>query len=166
MSNPVKYWRQRGVQIGSGCYIFESASFGSEPYMIKLGNNVRVNKNVQFITHDGGMWVLRNLYEKYEDADLFGTITVGNNVHIGNNAVILPGSNIGNNCIIGCCAVVTKPVPDNSIVVGVPGRVIENIEEYESKHNNEFEYIKNFDSQKKKKYLIKKYWSDSNLHMY
>ena len=43
---------------------------------------MRVTSGVQFITHDGGMWVLRNL-NLLKAADYFGRIKVGNNVHIG-----------------------------------------------------------------------------------
>ena len=35
--------------------------FGSEPYLIELGDNVRVTNGVRFVTHDGGLWVLRNM---------------------------------------------------------------------------------------------------------
>ena len=47
--------------------------------------------------------------------------TVGRNVRIGSNSTILP-VNIGNNCIIGAGSVVTKDVPDNTTVKGVPAR--------------------------------------------
>lgn len=51
-------------------------------------------------------------------------ITIGNDVWIGANAVILPGVNIGNGAVIGAGAVVTKDVPDYAVVVGVPGKVL------------------------------------------
>lgn len=68
-----------------------------------------------------------------EKADLFGTIVVGDNTHIGWNRIIMPNVKIGKNCIIGCGAIVTKDIPDNSITVGIPARVIENSSEYEKK---------------------------------
>ncbi len=55
-------------------------------------------------------------------------VTIGNNVWIGGNAVILPGVNIGENSIIAAGAVVTKDVPANCIVGGVPAKVIKEIE--------------------------------------
>lgn len=60
--NPIKYWRKKGVEIGDNCSICASVSFGSEPYLIKVGNHVRLTENVKFITHDGGVWVLRKMY--------------------------------------------------------------------------------------------------------
>ena len=118
--------------------------------MITLGNHVRINSGVKFITHDGGVWVLRYLYEKYKDIDLFGAIIVGDNVHIGTNAIIMPGVTIGNNCIIGCGAVVTHSIPDGSIAVGVPARVIESLEEYIHKNDKRFLHTKNFSCEQKR----------------
>ena len=51
-------------------------------------------------------------------------VAIGNDVWIGDRVVILPGVHIGNGCIIGAGAVVTKDIPDNAIAAGVPARVI------------------------------------------
>ena len=56
-------------------------------------------------------------------------ITIGNDVWIGAGCVILPGVSIGNNVVVGAGAVVTKDAPDNSVVVGVPARIIRRIED-------------------------------------
>ena len=92
-----------------------------------------------------------------EKIDLFGKIKIGNNVHIGTNATIMPGVIIGDNCIIGCGAVVTKKIPDNSVAVGVPARVIESIDDYIKKHANDFDYTKELSAREKKEYLLSKY---------
>ena len=65
--------------------------------------------------------------------DCFGKIKVGNNVYIGNDALIMPGVTIGNNVVIGAGTVVTKSVPDNSVVAGNPGRIIGNISSFKEK---------------------------------
>lgn len=156
--DPIGYWRAKGVKIGNGVELRDLAPFGSEPYLIEIGDHVRINSGVRFITHDGGVWVLRHYGdEALKDADLFGCIKVGNNVHIGTNALIMPGVTIGSNCIIGCGAIVTKDIPDNSIAVGVPARVIETIDEYLQKHVNDFDYTKGLSAQEKREYLLKKY---------
>lgn len=101
--NTIKYWRKKGTIIGEDCEIYSTASFASEPYLISIGNHVRINSGVKLITHDGGVWVLRKQL-KISDAaklDLFGRITIGNNIHIGTDAIIMPGVHIGDNCIIG-----------------------------------------------------------------
>lgn len=54
-------------------------------------------------------------------------ITIGNDVWIGANAVILPGVTIGNNVVIAAGAVVTKDIPDNTLAAGVPARPIRNL---------------------------------------
>lgn len=147
---------KEGIKIGQGCEIYRNVSFGSEPYLINIGNNVRITDGVRFITHDGGVWVLRNSFD-LKDGDLFGEINVGDNVHIGMGAIIMPGVHIGDNCVIGAGAIVTKDVPNNSIAVGIPARVLESIEQYYDKHKNDFDYTKQMSYAQKKEYLMKKY---------
>ena len=55
-------------------------------------------------------------------------VRIGNDVWIGGNVTILPGVTIGNNVVVAAGAVVTKDVPDNSLVGGVPARLIREIE--------------------------------------
>lgn len=57
-----------------------------------------------------------------------GPVKIGNNVHIGENVIILPGVNIGNNVIVGAGSVVTKSIPDNTLACGNPAKVIKNIQ--------------------------------------
>lgn len=151
------YLRNLGLKIGSHCEIYRQVNFGSEPYLIELGDYVRVTDGVKFITHDGGVWVLRNLGIGLEHVDVFGKIIVGNNVHIGTNAIIMPNVTIGNNCVIATGAVVTKNIPDNSVVAGVPARVIQSVEEYQAKVRAKSDNTKHFSSQEKKDYLLRKY---------
>ena len=55
-------------------------------------------------------------------------IRIGNDVWLGANVTVLPGVTIGNNVVIGAGAVVNKDIPDNSLAVGVPAKVIKEIE--------------------------------------
>ena len=55
-------------------------------------------------------------------------VTIGNDVWIGGNVTILPGVTIGNNVVIAAGAVVTKDVPDNCVIGGVPAKKIKDIE--------------------------------------
>lgn len=154
--NRAKLLRKSGASIGKNNEIYADVSFGSEPYLIELGDNVRITSGCKLITHDGGVWVIRNL-EKIKNVDLFGKIKIGNNVHIGMNSIIMPNVTIGDNCIIGCGAIVTKNIPNNSVAVGVPARVIESIEIYYEKNKNKYDYTKNLNKKDKEKYLRKKY---------
>lgn len=72
----------------------------------------------------------------YEEADIppaqrklttKGEVIIGNNVWIGDKAAVLSGVHVGNNVIIAANAVVTKDVPDNCIVAGVPARIIKKL---------------------------------------
>lgn len=92
---------------------------------VKIGNGVRIGPSVQIMA----------MKHNFDDPDkyifqqgLSGTgITIGSNVWIGGNVTILDGVTIGNNCIIGAGSVVTKNIPDNSIAVGNPCRVIKQL---------------------------------------
>lgn len=144
------------LKIGNGCEVYDNVSFGSEPYLIEIGNNVRITKGVSFITHDGGVWVLRN-NGKLKDADIFRQIKIGNNVHIGINTIIMPGVCIGDNVIIGVGAIVTKDIPSNSIAAGVPAKVIKSLDEYYEKNKDNVDFTKQLNSKDKRKYLLQKF---------
>ena len=64
---PINYWKKRGLVIGNNCRLVGDISFGSEPYLINIGNHVSIT-NSKFITHDGAVWVFR---DKYPEIDLF-----------------------------------------------------------------------------------------------
>lgn len=147
----------RGLMIGTGCEILNDWDFGSEPYLVTIGNNVRIASGVKIVTHDGGVWTLRHLYPELSEIDRFGRVIINDNCHIGLNAIILPGVTIGSNCIVGAGAVVTKDVPSGSVAVGVPARVIGSIEDYKSKHESEFVRTKKLSPSEKREYVEIRY---------
>lgn len=135
----IKIARKLGVQFSGevgheNCSILTNpfSLFGTEGYLVRVGNHVEFTLGVRLITHDGGMWVFRE-DPKYKNTDFFAPIVIGDNVFIGNNAIILPGVTIGNNCVIGAGAVVTKDIPSNSVVGGIPARVIKSMDDYKNK---------------------------------
>lgn len=146
--------RLRGVQVGEDCRFF-CTNFSSEEYLIKVGNHVTIANGVQFITHDGGAWVLRGLEEKYKYTNIIGKIEIENNVFIGMNAVILPGISIGSNSIIAAGSIVTKSVPPNSIVGGNPAKLICTIEDYINKNSDYLMDTKQYTEMEKKSFILK-----------
>ncbi len=119
-----------GVQFGEHVRISGIPYFGSEPFLIRIGNNVTITKGVTFHNHDGGVSVLRN---KHPKIDLFRPIVVGNNVFIGSNSTLMPGVILGNNIVVAASSVVTHSFPDNVVIGGVPARIIKTIDEYAQK---------------------------------
>jgi acetyltransferase-like isoleucine patch superfamily enzyme len=118
----IKYWRKQGMKIGKNCHI-NTMSFSTEPYLIEIGNHVAISAGTDFVTHDGAIWCFREEQEN-EAADIFGKITIGNNVFIGINVTILPNTNIGNNTIIGAGSVVRGKFPDDVVILGNPAKVV------------------------------------------
>lgn len=126
---PESYARRIGVNVKGALKIYGSAyaMFNSEPFLITLGDNVYISVGASFINHDGGVLPFR---KRYPDFDLAAPIVVGNNVFIGMGATILKGVTIGDDCIVGAFAVVTKSVPAGHIVAGNPARVVKKTEDY------------------------------------
>lgn len=155
----IKYLRRKGAIIGEECEIYNSVNFGSEPYLISIGNHVRINSGVKLITHDGGYWILRSPKSGYGDtfkyADKFGRIIIMDNVHIGTDVIIMPGVTIGENTVIACGAIVTHDVPPNSIWGGIPAKYIESLDEYVKKAKEKGLFIKQLTNKKKKDYLLR-----------
>lgn len=159
----VAYARKLGVKIGKGCNLLcdPLITFGSEPFLVKIGNNVEVTHNVHFITHKGELWVLRHLDNapEFSDIDIFSPITVGNNVYIAENAYIMPGVKIGNNVIIGSYSFVNKDLPDNSVFAGIPARKISSLEDFKIKTIQKWGgvqvHTKGCSQTQKKAYLLK-----------
>ncbi|EAP86962.1 acyltransferase [Croceibacter atlanticus] len=143
------YAKSLGVKIGANCNI-QNVSFGSEPYLIEIGNHVQITNGTKIFTH-GGAWPLR---KKYPDLDFFGKVTLKNNIYVGNNCLIMPGVTIESNVIIASGSVVTKSVKENSIVAGNPAKVIGNLKEFEIKVLPYNLKSKQLDYNSKKKHLL------------
>ena len=152
--NPIKYWKKRGAVFGNNCLVVSNASFGSEPYLVKIGDNVKITDYVSFITHDGGIFVVRNLIDDNR-IDLIRPIKIGNNVFLGNKVTILPGVIIGDNVIIGYGSIVTKNCKSNAVYAGIPAKYICSIEEYYQKNKDFLVLTKKINRKNKKKTLIK-----------
>ena len=121
LETPEAYARRIGVTIGKGCTI-DTKNWPTEPYLITIGDYVRVAKGTSFYTH-GGLVSLRKYY-KDNDIDQFGKISIGDYSYVGENCMILQGVKIGKDCLVGGGSVVTKSIPDGCMVAGNPAKFI------------------------------------------
>jgi acetyltransferase-like isoleucine patch superfamily enzyme len=114
--DPEAFVRSLGVNLTGRVrfYGVNRAMFGSEPWLITIGDNVYVTSQVQFVTHDGGTLILR---KDHPELDWTAPITIGDDVYIGMRSMILAG-------------VVTRDIPDNTVAAGVPARPLRSTDEY------------------------------------
>lgn len=128
MKLKIKKWIRDGLTVGEDVSIEKGCSIDpSFPWLITIGNNVTIAPNVCILSHDASM--------KYSNGKTkLGSVKIGNNVFIGTKSIIFPGVTIGDNVIIGAASVVTRSVPANSVVCGVPAILISTFEQFKDKN--------------------------------
>lgn len=131
---PMKYARKVGIKFGKNCHFYGPIDWGTEPWLITIGDNVYITNNCKFINHDGGTLIFR---DRIPDLEITKPITIGNNVYIGTDTFILMGVNIGDNVVIGARSLVTKDIPSGSVAAGHPAKVIKTTNEYLEKIKRE-----------------------------
>lgn len=137
--DPVGFARSLGVQVGDDCRLLSTSvqTWGSEPYLVRLGNRVLITAQVRFITHDGAVWPFRR---EHPTIDRMAPIVVSDDCFIGLAAIILPGVTLGESSVVGAGSVVNKDVPARTIVAGTPARPICSIDDYFQRHQAAFIY--------------------------
>ncbi len=112
----------KNIKIGKNVFINACCKFQDQGG-IEIGNGVLIGHNVTLATlnHDERPQFRQNIYPK--------PIKIGDNVWIGSNAAILAGVTIGNGAIVGANAVVTRDVPDNTVVAGIPAKIMRKVKE-------------------------------------
>jgi len=160
--NKVRFLRSMGVRIGEHCQILNHPhNYGSEPWLIELGDKVTITYGVFFLTHDASSRLFReSIPGSSPFGNRFGAIRVQDNCFIGVNSIILPGVSIGPNSIIGAGSVVVKDVSPNTVVAGVPAREISNLENYIKKYKGRMIPIKATNRADLRKELTQYFWGD------
>ena len=145
-----KLLKQMFAEIGEGCYIEPPlhANWGGKH--CHLGKNVYFNFNVTLVddTHiyvgdyskfgpnvviaTAGHPILPALREKAYQYN--APVKIGKCVWLGAGVIVLPGVEIGDNCVIGAGSVVTKNIPANCVAVGNPCRVIREINDHDKEY--------------------------------
>lgn len=131
------------VSIGSGTYSNMNLTL-IDDWKITIGRNVLIGPNVTLSTTG------HPVHPKHRGDGMYSfPITIGDNVWLGANVVVLPGVTIGKNSVIGAGSVVTKDIPANVVAFGIPCKVYREINE----HDEEY-YFKDrrFDEQPKQQH--------------
>lgn len=101
-------------------------------WLIEIGDNVTMAPRVHILCHDAST-------KQFLGYTKIGRVTIGDNVFIGAESVVLPGVTIGSNVIIGAGSVVTHDIPENTVAVGSPARVIGSLDKYLEKEKARME---------------------------
>ena len=110
----------QNITVGKGVFINSCCHFQDQGG-ITIGDGAQIGHNVVLATLDHEQDPSRRSITKP------GPITIGKNVWIGSNATVVPGVSIGGGAIVAAGAVVTKDVPPNTVVGGVPARIIKTL---------------------------------------
>lgn len=111
------------ILIGRNTYIGENSSIQSVDGMtVNIGDNCAISHNVRIYTSNYETNEI--IYENSKTKTKSGNVCIGNNCWIGVNVLITEGVTIGSNVVIGGNSVVTKNIPSNCVVGGVPARII------------------------------------------
>ena len=130
----ITYLRKQGVQIGEDVQFYSPSHTlidTTQPWLLTIGNHVRITHGVIILTHDYAWSVLKGLPENA--GRILGAcspVRIGKNVFIGMNAIITRGVAVGDNVVIGAGSVVTGDCESNSVYAGVPAKKIMTIQEF------------------------------------
>lgn len=130
----IKMLRKHHIQIGDNVIFRAPRSTHidlTRPSLVTIGNHVDINVNFHLYTHDWSSFVFRQVFHDFVNSS--GKVTIGDNVYIAVNVIVLKGVTIGDNCIIGAGSVVNRDIPSNSVAVGNPCRVVCSLEEFYKK---------------------------------
>lgn len=137
-----EYMKEHKVfhNIGSGCTVRER-KVPLYPSLISLGNNVHLASKVYLVPHDAIHLCLNSLAGAGREGgntfkERIGCIEIGDNVFIGSNTTVLYDVKIGSNVIVGAGSLVNRDIPDNSVAVGIPAKVIGTFNDFMEKRRN------------------------------
>lgn len=120
----IEILKENGLVIGKGVSIQgECIIDPSHCWLITIGDNVTLAPRVHILAHDAST-------KRELGYTIIGKVVIKNNVFVGANTTILPNVEIGNNVIIGANSVITKSIPDNSVAVGNPAKIIKTYDDY------------------------------------
>ena len=107
-----------GILLGENVFINYNAVMLDSAY-IRIGKNTKVGPNCQFYTPNHPM----DYMERRKPQEVAHPITIGEDCWLGGGVIVCPGVTIGNRCIVAAGSVVTKHIPDDSLVAAVPAEI-------------------------------------------
>ena len=127
-------------------FIATSVKFDSLEYshMIELGEHTIISSNVLILVHDYSIATAIRTFRPVTAGALphfLKKVKIGNNCFIGARAIILPGTTIGDNTIIGAGSVVKGEIPNGVVIAGNPAKIIKRIDDYARLHIKNQDYI-------------------------
>ncbi len=106
----------QGLQLGESTHIGHPIYIDQlHPWLITIDDYAMLGPYVAIITHDASL-------NQHTGQTRLGRVTIGKRVHIGVGAILLPGTSIGDDSVVGAAAVVHGDIPPGSLVVGNPAK--------------------------------------------
>jgi maltose O-acetyltransferase len=111
-----------GLQIGRGTFVARDAYLDpGHPWLITIGEDSGLSPRTIVMVHDASM-------KHHMGHTRIARVVIGDRVFVGAGAIILPGTRIGNDSVVGAGAVVRGDIPAGSMVVGNPAKVVSDVE--------------------------------------
>ncbi len=111
----------QGMQIGRGTFVAHNAYIDpGHPWLVSIGEDSGLSPGVIVLVHDASM-------RQHMGHTRLARVAIGDRVFVGAGAIILPGTRIGDDCIVAAGAVVRGDIPPNSMVVGNPAKVVSDV---------------------------------------
>lgn len=127
--NSIEYLRSRGVKMGENVNLINTNIDFSHGFLVSIGNNVTLT-GVKILAHDGSTQIPFGVSK-------IGRVVIGDEVFVGHGTIILPNTHIGNRVVVGAGSVVSRDIPDNSVAIGNPARVVCSYDEFLEKHRKQ-----------------------------
>ena len=133
----IKFYRRWGIRfVGTPNYISAKVDFDGGDYsLIEIHEGATISSYVRVLTHDYALWTVgRELIEGPDrPRGPIKPVVIGPNSFVGTGSIVMPGTKIGRNCLIGAGTVVRGDIPDYSVVIGSPGQIVADTRDYVEK---------------------------------
>ena len=127
----IRYLTNKGIKVGAGTVFYSPQTISVDtlnPHLVEIGSHCQITSGVRILTHDYSWSVIKKL-----TGEILGNqkrVQIGNNCFIGVNTIILCGTTIGDNVIIGAGSVCSGLLESNSVYAGNPVRKIMSVSQF------------------------------------